>query len=115
TVGEALGRPLKFFFGMGVADCRRRVAELLRMVELPEDFAHRRPASLSGGQKQRVNLARALAAEPEVIICDEVTSALDTVVGAAIIRLLQKLQKETGVTMLFITHDINLVGSFTDQ
>ena len=115
SVGEALERPLEFYRKMTPAARRQRVAELLRLMELPEDFASRRPQALSGGQKQRVNLARALAADPEVVICDEVTSALDTVVGAAIIELLRKLQVQTGISILFISHDLSLVSSFTDH
>ena len=86
AAGGVLGRPLEFYLGMTGAERDRRVGELLNMVELPADFAGRFPHELSGGEKQRVNLARALAAEPDVILCDEVTSALDTVVGAAITK-----------------------------
>ncbi len=115
TVGKALERPLEFYLDMAPADRRRRVAELLEMVDLPAEFANRRPQALSGGQKQRVNLARALAAEPEVILCDEVTSALDTVVGAQIIELLKRLQAGTNVTFVFISHDLSTVASFADR
>ncbi len=115
TVGQALERPLEFYLDMPAGDRRRRVAELLEMVELPAEFAARRPQALSGGQKQRVNLARALAAEPEVILCDEVTSALDTVVGAQIIDLLKRLQNDTGVTFVFISHDLSTIASFADR
>lgn len=115
TVGHALERPLEFYFGMAAAERRERVAELLQQVELPPEFASRRPQALSGGQKQRVNLARALAAEPEVILCDEVTSALDTVVGAQIIDLLTKLQQETATSFVFISHDLSTVASFADR
>ncbi len=92
-----------------------RVAELLGMVELPADYAGRLPHELSGGEKQRVNLARALAAEPEVILCDEVTSALDTVVGAAIIELLKSLQERLHTAFVFISHDLSTVASFADR
>lgn len=115
TVGKALERPLEFYLDMPQEKRRQRVAELLQMVDLPAEFANRRPQALSGGQKQRVNLARALAAEPEVILCDEVTSALDTVVGAQIIELLKKLQAETNVTFVFISHDLSTVASFADR
>ena len=85
------------------------------MVELPYAFAGRYPHELSGGQKQRVNLARALAAEPEVVLCDEVTSALDTIVGANVIELLKSLRAETGVSFVFISHDLSTVASFADE
>ncbi len=114
-VRDVLVRPLEFFLGTGEASRRERIAELLEMVELPPEFESRFPAELSGGQKQRVNLARALGPEPEVILCDEVTSSLDTVVGAAIIDLLRHLQKRLGVTYLFISHDLSMVASFADR
>ncbi len=115
TIGQALERPLEFYLDMPADKRRERVAELLKMVDLPAEFANRRPQALSGGQKQRVNLARALAAEPEVILCDEVTSALDTVVGAQIIELLKRLQDDLGVTFVFISHDLSTVASFADR
>ena len=82
---------------------------------MPASYKTRFPGELSGGEKQRINLARALAAEPELILCDEVTSALDTVVGKAIIDLLKKLQTNLGVAYLFISHDLSTVASFADQ
>ncbi len=85
------------------------------MVELPHQFAERYPHELSGGQKQRVSLARALAAGPEVVLCDEVTSALDTIVGANVIDLLKSLRRETGVSFVFISHDLSTVASFADH
>lgn len=115
TIGEAMERPLEFYLDMPAPERKKRVAELLEMVDLPAEFANRRPQALSGGQKQRVNLARALAAEPEVILCDEVTSALDTVVGAQIIDLLKRLQDELSVTFVFISHDLSTVASFADR
>ena len=114
-VRDIIGRPLHLFLGMSREQRRGRVAELLDMVELPASFESRYPAELSGGQKQRVNLARALAAEPELILCDEVTSSLDTVVGAAIIRLLEHLQAELGLAYMFISHDLSTVASFADR
>ena len=85
------------------------------MVELSHDFAGRYPDELSGGQKQRINLARALAAAPEVLLCDEVISALDSIVGANVIELLKRLRKVTGVSFVFISHDLSTVASFADE
>jgi peptide/nickel transport system ATP-binding protein len=115
SVERTLARPLAFYHGMKGARARARVAELLELVRLPASVASRCTAELSGGQKQRVNLARALAAEPDLILCDEVTSALDTVVGAAILDLLRDLQKKLGVSYLFITHDIAKVRAISDD
>ena len=89
--------------------------ELLRMMDLPEDFIARMPGELSGGQKQRVGIARALAAEPDLIICDEVTSALDQLVGEEILRLLKRLQEELGIAYLFITHDLGTVKRIANK
>lgn len=114
TIEEILARPLRFYHGMRSVQ-RRRVAELLELVQLPASLAKRRPSELSGGQKQRINLARALAAEPDLILCDEVTSALDTVVGAAILELMAELQRELNVTYLFISHDISTVRAICDE
>jgi peptide/nickel transport system ATP-binding protein len=113
-VAEILGRPLAFYGRASVVAQRQRIADLLALVELPSSFASRYPPELSGGQKQRVNLARALAAEPELVLCDEVTSALDTIVGAAIIDLLKRLQRELGVSYLFISHDLSTVATMAD-
>lgn len=113
-IDHILGRPLAFYLGLKGAEKRRRIGELLDMVELPQDFAGRYPEELSGGQKQRVNLARALAAEPEVLLCDEVISALDSIVGANVIELLKRLRKQTGVSFVFISHDLSTVASFAD-
>jgi peptide/nickel transport system ATP-binding protein len=114
-VGRILGRPLAFYHGIAGAEQRRRVARLLDRVRLPAAIAERYPSELSGGQKQRVNLARALAAEPELILCDEVTSALDTVVGAAILELLDELRRELGVAYMFISHDLSTVKAICDE
>jgi peptide/nickel transport system ATP-binding protein len=112
---EIIGRPVRFYFGRSSQQVRQRVLELLRMMDLPESFIDRKPGDLSGGQKQRVGIARALAAEPDLIICDEVTSALDQLVGEEILRLLQRLQTELGVAYLFITHDLGLVRRLANK
>ena len=115
TVATIIGRPLEFYFGLRGAERDRRVAELLDEIELGKGFSDRYPAELSGGQKQRVCIARALAARPRLIICDEVTSALDPLVADGILRLLQRLQQEEGVAYLFITHDIATVRAIADE
>ena len=114
-IKDILGRPVEFYGGLTGAKKTERVNELLEMVEMPPPFAERFPHELSGGQKQRINLARALAAEPEVVLCDEVTSALDTIVGANVIELLKSLRRETGVSFVFISHDLSTVASFADE
>ncbi|TCT37476.1 ABC transporter ATP-binding protein [Martelella mediterranea] len=114
TVGTIIGRPLEFYFGMKGKEQRQRVIQLLDRIELGEEFVDRYPAELSGGQKQRVCIARALAAEPKLIICDEVTSALDPLVAKGILKLLRDLQLKDGVTYIFITHDIAAVREVAD-
>jgi peptide/nickel transport system ATP-binding protein len=115
TVEEIIARPLRFYHGMKGRKQHDRVIELLDLVHLPASIAKRRPTELSGGQKQRINLARALAAEPDIILCDEVTSALDTVVGAAILELMADLRKKLNVSYLFISHDISMVQAICDE
>ncbi|SFG11373.1 peptide/nickel transport system ATP-binding protein [Novosphingobium sp. CF614] len=115
TVGQILARPLAFFHRMKGAAADTRVAELLDLIQLPREIGARRSTELSGGQKQRINLARALAAEPDVLLCDEVTSALDTVVGAAILDLIDGLRRELGIATVFISHDISTVKAFCDD
>ena len=114
-VREIIGRPLEFYLGLTGAARDARIAELLTMIELDESFADRLPEELSGGQKQRISIARALAAEPEVIICDEVTSALDQIVQEGILKLLLSLQERLGLSYLFITHDIATVKAIADE
>lgn len=108
-IGKIIGRAVRHFNGGASANVDAEVAELLRMVDLPEDFANRLPRDLSGGQKQRVCVARALAAKPDVLVCDEVTSALDSLVAEELLALLARIQNEVGLGILFITHDLGLV------
>jgi peptide/nickel transport system ATP-binding protein len=115
TVGTIIGRPLTFYFGLRGEARRKRVTELLEEIEMGKGFVDRYPAELSGGQKQRVCIARALAAKPKLIICDEVTSALDPLVANGILKLLLDLQKHEHVAYLFITHDIATVRSIADS
>ncbi|WP_428926108.1 ABC transporter ATP-binding protein [Marinibacterium sp. SX1] len=115
TVGTIIGRPLEFYFGMTGKKKRDRVQELLDQIEMGEGFIDRYPAELSGGQKQRVCIARALAADPKLIICDEVTSALDPLVADGILKLLLDLQKKQNVAYLFITHDLATVRAIADS
>ena len=116
SIGEIIGRPAQFYGGLKGADLKKRVDELLDQIELePSLYYHRLPSELSGGQKQRVGIARALAAEPTFIICDEVTSALDQLVAEGILRLLDKLQKELNLAYMFITHDLATVKSIDDE
>ncbi|OKI12722.1 ATP-binding cassette domain-containing protein [Streptomyces sp. CB03911] len=114
TVGATLTRPLRLHFGTPRAGCAVRVAELLAAVGLPAEFAGRYPHELSGGQRQRVSIARALAAEPEVLLCDEVTSALDAVTAAGIMALLSALRDERGLALALISHDLPLVAEHAD-
>jgi peptide/nickel transport system ATP-binding protein len=115
TVGTIIGRPLEFYFGMTGETKRKRVQELLDQIEMGKGYIDRYPAELSGGQKQRVCIARALAAKPKLIICDEVTSALDPLVADGILKLLLNLQAQEGVAYLFITHDLATVKAIADR
>jgi peptide/nickel transport system ATP-binding protein len=115
TVGTIIGRPLEFYFGLRGDAKKQRVQELLDEIEMGEGYIDRYPAELSGGQKQRVCIARALAAKPKVIICDEVTSALDPLVADGILKLLLDLQKRENVAYLFITHDLATVRAIADS
>ena len=115
TVGKIIGRPLEFYFGMRGAAKQKRVQQLLDEIEMGSGYIDRYPAELSGGQKQRVCIARALAAKPKLIICDEVTSALDPLVADGILKLLLDLQKIEGVAYLYITHDLATVKAIADS
>jgi peptide/nickel transport system ATP-binding protein len=115
TVRDIIGRPLTFYHGLHGAAKTARVKELLEQIEMGSGFVDRYPAELSGGQKQRVAIARALAAKPELILCDEPTSALDPLVAEGILSLLMRLQAETQVSYMFITHDIAIVRAIADS
>ena len=115
TVRDIIGRPLEFYLDLNGKAKNDRILELLEMIELDGRFLERLPSELSGGQKQRICIARALAANPDFVICDEVTSALDQIVQEGILKLLLRLQKELGLTYLFITHDISTVRAISDQ
>jgi len=116
SVGNIIARPVQFYLGLTGSDRRRRVDELMEQIELePSQYYDRLPSELSGGQKQRIGIARALAAEPRMIICDEVTSALDQLVAEGILRLLADLQDKLGLAYMFITHDLATVKAIADE
>ncbi len=115
TIEKIIGRPIEYFQGITGSQQKERVSDLLELVQLPVHIATRKPHELSGGQKQRVNLARAFAANPEIVICDEVTSGLDTIVRMSIIDLIRELHCKLGITFLFITHDISTIASLAQD
>ncbi|MBB4304713.1 peptide/nickel transport system ATP-binding protein [Rhodobium orientis] len=115
-IRDIVGRPIEFYLGLKGKKKEERIRALLDQIELePDDFIDRLPAELSGGQKQRIGIARALAAEPEFIICDEVTSALDQLVAEGILKLLAKLQDDFNLAYMFITHDLATVKAIADE
>jgi len=116
SIGDIIGRPVQFYTGLTGSAKRKRVEELLAQIELePGQYIDRLPSELSGGQKQRIGIARALAADPQFIICDEVTSALDQLVAEGILKLLAQLQDDLGLSYMFITHDLATVRAISDE
>ena len=115
-IGDIIGRPVQFYSGLTGTAKRKRVEELLVQIEMePSQYIDRLPGELSGGQKQRIGIARALAAEPQFVICDEVTSALDQLVAEGILKLLAQLQDDLGLSYMFITHDLATVRAISDE
>ena len=115
-IRDLIGRPAQMYLGLQGKRLDTRIRELLSLIELePDDYIDRLPSELSGGQKQRIGIARALAAEPQFIICDEVTSALDQLVAEGILKLLDKLQGEFDLAYMFITHDLATVRAIADE
>lgn len=115
TVGENVEVPLRHFERLSSDARRRKVTEVLEQVALGADLAERMPEQLSGGERQRVAIARALIVDPEVLICDEITSALDVSVQALVIEQLRELQRQRGLSMVFITHNVAVVRSIAQQ
>lgn len=115
TVGRILGRVLRFFGETSKAKREARIAQLLEYVHLPAHYADRKPSQLSGGEKQRVNLARSLAADPDILICDEITSALDNIVADAVLTLIDEIKIRLNIGVIFISHDLSAVASMSDK
>ena len=107
-MGEILAQPLKLYFGLQAEELRERIEALLTRVRLRVDYIGRLPSQLSGGEKQRVAVARAFAAEPDLVLCDEVTSALDVSVQAAVLELLTELQADRDTTYIYVSHDVSV-------
>ena len=115
TILQILSKPLQLYFNMNSAQCHERAKELLIQVHLNPDYLYRNPTMLSGGEKQRVAIARAFASEPELLLCDEITSALDVTVQATVLTLLKELQLKFNTSYIFIAHDLAIVESIADQ
>ena len=114
-IGATIGRQLDLFFGMKGMEAQNRIGELLDLVSLPRTIVDSYPDQLSGGERQRVAIARALAANPKLIVCDEITSALDVSVQASVIETLKQLQASTSVGLLFVTHNLALTRTIADR
>ncbi|MFD6939916.1 ABC transporter ATP-binding protein [Streptomyces goshikiensis] len=114
TVGAQLDRPLRLHTALGARARSVRTGELLQQVGLPADFTSRYPAELSGGQRQRVSIARALATGPDILLCDEITSALDPETATSVMDLLARLNGEQGMTLVLVSHELHLVTAYTD-
>ena len=115
TIGEIVAEGMDVHFNYSAAEKSKKVTELLRSVGLKEEFANRFAHELSGGQRQRIGIARALAVDPDFIVCDEPISALDVSIQAQVVNLLIKLQRERGLTYLFISHDLSMVRHISDR
>jgi peptide/nickel transport system ATP-binding protein len=115
TIGQIVGQPVRHFYSMGGGEARRRVIEVLESVQLSSTVLDRYPHQLSGGERQRVAIARALVANPQLLVCDEVTSALDVSVQAAIIDLLADLQRDFDIGLLFVTHNLALIRTLSQE
>jgi len=115
TVAEILAQPLQLYFGLSGDALHARSVELLERVRLGAHYLDRLPSQMSGGEKQRIAIARAFAAEPDIVLCDEVTSALDVSVQAAVLELLNELKRDKGTTYLFVSHDLAVVRALADR
>jgi peptide/nickel transport system ATP-binding protein len=115
TVAEILAQPLQLYFGLSGDALHARSVALLERVRLGAHYLDRLPSQMSGGEKQRIAIARAFAAEPDIVLCDEVTSALDVSVQAAVLELLNELKRDKGTTYLFVSHDLAVVRALADR